>query len=80
MKNQLFQERTTLYMTNEKPKFPALKPRSGLQEGGKKHITSLIELAKEFVDDEGYVVAIHFPQLTLVSREKIYSPSLALTI
>jgi hypothetical protein len=60
--------------------FPALKPRSACKKEAKKHITSLIELAREFVDEKVDVVVIQFLQLTLVSREKICSPSLALTI
>jgi hypothetical protein len=32
------------------------------------HVSSLIELAEEFVDDDIDVVASQFPQLTLVSR------------
>jgi hypothetical protein len=61
-------------------KFLTLKPRSSLQGGGNGSRTSLIELAEEFVDDEVDVVTSRFPQLTLVSREKMYYPSLAPTI
>jgi hypothetical protein len=57
----------------------ALKPRSSLQGGGNRSHTSLVELAEEFVDDEVDVVTSRFPQLTSVSREKIYYPPLAPT-
>jgi hypothetical protein len=40
----------------------------------------LIKLAEEFVDDELDVVTSRFPQLTSVSREKIYYHPLAPTI
>jgi hypothetical protein len=39
-----------------------------------------MELAEEFVDDEVDVDMSRFPQLTSVSREKMYYPSLAPTI
>jgi hypothetical protein len=60
--------------------FLALKLRSNLQEGGNGSRTLLIELAKEFVDDEVDEVTSRFPQLTLVSSEKMYYPSSAPTI
>jgi hypothetical protein len=63
-----------------KQKILALKPRSSLQGGGNGSHTPLIKLAEEFVDDEVDVFMIRFPQLTLVSREKIYYPSSAPTI
>jgi hypothetical protein len=62
-----------------KTKKLALKPRSSLQGGG--NISpSLIEPAEEFIDDEVDIVASRFTQLTLVSREKMCSPSPAFTI
>jgi hypothetical protein len=60
--------------------FLALKPRSSLQGGGNGLHTSLIELAEEFVNDDVDVVTSQFPQLTSVSREKMYYPPLAPTI
>jgi hypothetical protein len=57
--------------------FLALKPRSSLQGGGNGSHSLLIELAKEFVDDEVDVVTSQFLQLTSVSREKMYHPPLA---
>jgi hypothetical protein len=60
--------------------FLALKPISSLQGEGNGSHTSLIELAEEFVDDEVYIVTIRFPQLTSVSREKMYYPPSAPTI
>jgi hypothetical protein len=39
-----------------------------------------MELAEEFVDDEVDVDMSRFPQLTSVSREKMYYPPLAPTI
>jgi hypothetical protein len=58
----------------KKQKNLALKPRSSLQGGGNGSHTSLIKLAEEFVDDEIDVVTSRFPQLTSVSREKMYYP------
>jgi hypothetical protein len=55
----------------------ALKPRSSLQGGGKGSLTLLIKLVEEFVDDEVDEVMSRFLKLTLVSREKMYYPSLA---
>jgi hypothetical protein len=63
-----------------KQKILALKPRSSLQGGGNGSRASLIELAEEFVDNEVDEVTSLFPQLTLVSREKMYYPSSAPTI
>jgi hypothetical protein len=54
-----------------------LKPRSSFQGGGNGSHTSLIELAEEFVNDEVDVFTSQFPQLTSVSREKMYYPHLA---
>jgi hypothetical protein len=63
---------TALYKKNL-----ALKPRSSLQGGGNGSRILLIELAKEIVDDKVDVVTSQFPQLTLVSHEKMYCPSSA---
>jgi hypothetical protein len=38
------------------------------------HVPSMIDLVEEFVDDEVNIVTIPFPQLTLVSHKKMYSP------
>jgi hypothetical protein len=40
----------------------------------------MIKLAEEFLDDEVDEVTSRFRQLSLVSREKMYYPSLAPTI
>jgi hypothetical protein len=44
------------------------------------HVPHVIELAEEFVDDEVDVDTSWFPQLTSISREKMYYPPLTPTI
>jgi hypothetical protein len=61
-------------------KILALKLKSSLQGGGNWSHTLLIKIVEVFVNDEVDVVMSRFPQLTLVSREKMYSPSPAPTI
>jgi hypothetical protein len=63
-----------------KQKILALNPKSSLQGGGNRSHTSLIQLVEEFADDEVDVVTSRFPQLTSVSREKVYYPPSAHTI
>jgi hypothetical protein len=58
-----------------KQKILAPKPWSSLQGGGNGSCTLLIKQAEVFVDEEVDVVMSRFPQLTLVSRENMYSES-----
>jgi hypothetical protein len=61
-------------------KILALNTRSSLQGGGNRSRTSLIKLAREFIDKEVDVVTSRFSQLTSVSRDKMYFPPSGLMI